>query len=292
MKLYLDIYKLVLLYLNFNSKHKFRLLSKELLKLNITDLYNIDVKYVVRINGDILKNYKYVEKICVASCCNISCIKHLTCLKYLIDRCDLLDDSQISGMTKLEYLVIDCNTKITNLNFLTNLKYLDMSETLITNDGIRNCTNIEIIRIKGSKITNLNRLTKLKKLDSSNCVLDKFGINNCTLLEEIELFDVVRIDFDMSCMRNLTRLNASGKRCELANKDIKNCTNLTSLEIWNNKYITDINHLAKLKYLDAGYDSVLSNEGFICCTNIEILDIFGNRNIDRQKLGHLAKLRR
>ena len=59
--LYIDLLKLIFNKLDFINQIKFKMTCKyTYLNLHITDLYNIDNKYLLLLNDDILLNYKYL----------------------------------------------------------------------------------------------------------------------------------------------------------------------------------------------------------------------------------------
>lgn len=62
---------------------------------------------------------------------------------------------------------------------------------------------------------------------------------------------------------------------------------LTKLNAYNNSYITSVNHLTRLEYLDASYNCKIDNDSISKLTRIKILDISGNKITN---LGHMKKL--
>jgi len=68
-------------YLKIYDKHAFKCVDKYTNQLYVCDLYNINKKYPVKLNGKILSNYQYVEKLYVFNNPKITRVNHMTNLR-------------------------------------------------------------------------------------------------------------------------------------------------------------------------------------------------------------------
>jgi len=111
-------------YLEFKDKHAFKRICAYTNKIQITDLYDVQRKYLRKLDDKILSNYKYVKRLNASNNKNITNINHMTKLKELdaSGGCGI-DDKGISNLN-LEKLDICNNHKITNVNHMSNLQEL------------------------------------------------------------------------------------------------------------------------------------------------------------------------
>jgi len=200
-------------YLGFESKHSFKKINKNCNKLSIKDLYNIDIKYLRKLNDVILLNYPNVTQLRADCNKNINVFNNLNKLEKLsIQYVDTPNDC-IMNLTNLTALNVTYNKGIKNLNHLTKLEILYARAYCgITNSGVRN-------------------LTKIKILDISQNI------------------DITKI----SHMKNLKYLNINGAMghgcCNITNAEIIDL-DLEILFMFDNFSITDISHLKNLKFVD------------------------------------------
>ena len=115
--------------------------------IRITDLYKIPKKYRKKLDDQVLKLYPYVKYLYSNS--QIKNISHLTNLVELHTLLgSSLGDFHTLSCSKLEKLIAKSNENFINLNHLPNLKILNVSgNSMITNHGIQNCTNLTKLNI-------------------------------------------------------------------------------------------------------------------------------------------------
>jgi hypothetical protein len=141
------------------------------------------------------------------------------------------------------------NQLVTDLNYLTNLKKLNIKcNHVIHNEGIKEL-NLEVLIARGSNITKFNHMTNLKKLDIGCCFEVKTDDINKLNLEILFIAHNHNIT-DVNFMISLKKLCASGD-CGVNDNGIKNL-NLESLNVIHNTKIKNIDHMTKLKELIIG----------------------------------------
>ena len=151
----------------------------------ITDLYNIDNKYLNRLNNDILQNdiFQFVTKLKANN--KIINVSFMTNLKKLdaFGNCGIGQDG-IRGLNLVE-LNAYCNGKITDVSFMTNLKILDAwGDCGIGQDSIHGLDLVELNARNNRKITDVSFMTNLKKLDAwGYCGINQDGIRGLNLVE-------------------------------------------------------------------------------------------------------------
>src|SRR5436309_652283 len=96
--------------------------------------------------------------------------------KYL----DKLTDDILKNYNHIKYLNAYNNSKISDVNWMINLKELNARDNCVINQkGIQNLNLIKLNVRYNSKITDVSMMTLLKELDASdNCGIDQNGIKN------------------------------------------------------------------------------------------------------------------
>lgn len=128
-------------------------------QLHLTNLYDIDYKYIYRLTTDILKRYPYIVKLYANNnVTDVTYLKHLRVLKasYYMNN-DSIKDINL-------YKLIASYSEITDVNHMTNLEYLDAGSSTITNDGVKNINPVELDIHDNFKIYDINHMSKLKIL--------------------------------------------------------------------------------------------------------------------------------
>ena len=194
--LFLDIWKIIFNFLDFKSK--IRLISTcrySRQNLYITDLYNINKKYLYKLNTPILQYYIFRNVI---------------------------------------WLNASFNNNITNISFMKNLKKLNLhGYNNINQDGIMGLDLIELYVDNHDKIKDVSFMKNLKILHASgNCGIDQNGIIGLDLIE-LDISYNYKIK-DISFMKNLKKLNIRGK-CEIYQDNIKNLDLIELDISYNNK---------------------------------------------------------
>ena len=152
-------------YINFYDKHTFKKIKKFMNRIHMTDLFGIDNKYLVRLDDNILSNYKFAVRLCARNNPKITHINHMTNLKELNagGKCGI-DNYGVKNIN-LEVLYAYDNQKITNIKHMTNLKELDARFNCGIDDyGVKNL-NLEVLyQWNNPKIQNMKRMTNIKEL--------------------------------------------------------------------------------------------------------------------------------
>jgi len=74
---------IIFTYLDFYDQHKFRRISCHNNKNQIKNLYYIDMKYLSKLDDNILQNYKFATKLYAGYNPKITNVNHMTKLKEL-----------------------------------------------------------------------------------------------------------------------------------------------------------------------------------------------------------------
>jgi hypothetical protein len=209
----------------------------------------------------------------------------------LIETLNLYKNNNVTNLdflTNLEKLdLTDCFT-VTNLNKLTNLQSLKMricgklKNTFVlplNNESFKHCTNLTKLNINGYKgITDLNHLTKLKTL---KCCGPRSEIGNDSI-KHLDLYELHASGnmyiSDVNHMTNLRKLWASNPFSIFPESGIKQL-NLQFLGVCDNPRINDINHMTNLTYLNAAYNSGIDDNGIKNLSHLKTLICDGNRKI-------------
>ncbi|KQT15453.1 hypothetical protein ASG31_14390 [Chryseobacterium sp. Leaf404] len=153
------------------------------------------------------------------------------------------DLSMFSDLISLENFILECDTKIKDLNFLVNLKNLE--SLFIQSSGIKN-------------ITELQELFHLKSL-----FINESYIEDLTPVSQLENIEALGFSFN-----KIKKIEA-----------LENFKHLQSLDLSNNK-INDISALSRfenLRYLDLSNNAISNLEPIAGNLNLESLSIAGNR---------------
>jgi len=161
----------------------------------------------------------------------------------------LLSNDILRAYPRIQILDASCSLKITNINFMTNLKVLfAFGECGIEDKSIADLNLVKLFVSNNSKITTINHMTKLEVLNAGHeCGIDDFGIQNPNL-KKLRVFGNSRIT-NVNHLTKLKVLNAeygSG----INDMGISNLTNLKKLFIRGNSSITNTNHLTQLRVLE------------------------------------------
>jgi hypothetical protein len=282
-----DINNLIFKFLNFECKHRFKITNKQSTKLKITDLFNIDIKYLNKLDDKILKNYLDVDKLYASNNSKITKINKMKKIQILhADGSCGLSHFGFSNCVNIKVLHVTNNKKIKNINFLTNLTELhaQSSNGGLLYKGFKNCRKLEILNIRyNNNISTLEGLTNLRILDASFCdILSNKYANECTKLERLCLHGS-HMSYDLNKLSNLRTLITP---YVINTNDLICCVNLEVLDFGSAAHSDiDLSHLTKLKMLrkhDSNIDSIKN------CTSLEVL--FGYHSCDFNNLTNLRIL--
>ena len=165
-----------------------------------------------------------------------------------------LSDKILSAYPKIIYLKTSHNEKITNVNYMTNLKILDAyCYSGISDNGIKDINLFELNASENEKITNINHMNNLQILNASGyyCGLDDNGIKNLNLIE-LHVRNNRKIT-NVNHMTKLEILDVSGYYCSIDDNGIKDL-NLIELNASFNSKIKNVSYMTNLKILNTSYD--------------------------------------
>ena len=111
--LHIILGNLVFTYLNFYDKHTYKRMNAYANRMKITDLFNIDKKYLKKLDYKILLDYKFVVRLNAGQNYGITDVNYLTNLKELKMN-SLMRNGHIKKLN-LEKLDANFNSIITNL---------------------------------------------------------------------------------------------------------------------------------------------------------------------------------
>lgn len=242
-----DMWQYIMEFCNLRDKLTITVLSTHLYdSLYIYSFHDCDANLVLRITDDIIKQQVY---------------------------------------TKLQYLNLNGNLYVTDINHLKNLKELDAHGSCkLNNNGIKEL-NIKTLKVSDNpNITDITHMTDIVYLDASgNCGLTDEGIKNINprFLKVADNPDITNVN-DMS---NLRYLDASGS-CGINDKGLLN-VNLKHLIACDNPKITKIDHMSNLFELHAsGYSGI--NDDSLKNLDLDYLNVSNNCTVTNVK--HLKYL--
>ena len=145
MSLCLDLRQIIFKYLNFNTKHRFRMIDKQNQKLQIIDMCYIPSKYIRNINDRILKKYKYITMLYQYQKYDIT---NMTNLRVLCCEYNHIAQTDVNNLKKLEILGIRNNYQIMDVNCLTNLRIFYANYFV---NGVSKCVKLEALNLSQNK---------------------------------------------------------------------------------------------------------------------------------------------
>jgi Leucine-rich repeat (LRR) protein len=200
---------------------------------------------------------------------------HLTSLS--LTRSKVKDISILKHLTKLKELDLS-NNPLNDLSPLKDLKYLedlDLSSTKVTDlIPLKNLKHLEDLNLYNTKITDLspiNNVKTLKSLSYSNHNSTEFDITQIKDLINLEYLSVLHVKiknfFNINNLLNLKRFIPPTTVTVQDMSSLKNLKKLESLDLSNNKSITNIDFVVNFPELS----SLDINN-----TNVENIDILKN----------------
>ena len=177
-------------FLEFKNQISFKLTCKDYNQFKIYDLYNISLKYRIKLDDDILKNYPFLKYLDASNNKKITNVSHMTNLQILNasgSYCEI-NNQGIENLNLIELNAYN-NYKIINVSFMTNLKILNVSGWCgIDDNDIKNLNLIELNAHNNNKITNVSFMTNLQVLNASGlCGIDDKNIRNLNLIKLISI---------------------------------------------------------------------------------------------------------
>lgn len=270
-----EIKKYINLQQNFNLKY----LEKLIITHNLT------------ISDSVFRNMINLKTLDISGCHKVRDINCLIKLEEL--NISYLLNIHNYGIFKLnpKKIVMRCAINITNISYMTNLKYIDISYTSIDNDGIKNLDPIYLDMRNNEKINDLNHMINLEYLDISESYVTNDGIKSLNLIH-LKISRNINQFNQMSKLKHLTINGTFGSKTlyELNDRILENL-DLESLEIYryNNCTITNLNHMKNLKKLVLHNVCSLTDEGIRDLLNIEHLDLSKCEMIS--DINHLTKIK-
>ena len=182
---YFSLWHDVFTLLDFRSQLSFTL-SKRIIhdSFFITDLYNINDKYIKKIDEDILQKIFYRASLLKVNdrIRNVSFMRNLKVL-HAFGHCGI-DQEGIVGLDLVK-LNAGNNTKIKNVSYMRNLKVLHaFGHCGINQEGIAGLDLVELYAGYNTKINNVSYMRNLKVLYTyGNCGIDQAGIAGLDLVQ-------------------------------------------------------------------------------------------------------------
>ena len=225
-------------------------------------------------------------------CDNISNINHMTRLKKLyICQNSKIQNSNIQNLNLVKLDIESC-FGITEINFLTNLRYLRLNNNIIYNLSNINLTELIIIGYI-SDFSHMTNLTNLTIMGDTKINLSKINLSELYIQGNYS---------DFSHMTNLIKLDMANYRHQISLNNLYNLkyldcnsANIQDQDILNINpekiiisytKITDISHLTNLRELDADNSKITK----ITNLNLEKININGKTNIKKINLPKLKYL--
>ena len=217
-------------------------------------------------------------------------VNTLNKLKYLDIR-NTHKSYDVKKMTLLTTLSANKHITFEDINSLTNLKNLDVSEC--ENFDVESYRNekIEILCINGAQNFDflINKFKNLKELSLSNVFIND-KIKSINKIEKLSLYDCVFESNQSICFSKLKCLKLS--RTVMNYNFISNLTNLTELHFYdmNNLKKIDLNCLQNLTTLYVYNTDEITDDSISKLQNIENLIMANNESIC--DISHLTRLRK
>ena len=271
---------------NFNQKildkfpdtEKLRCLSP-LSLIKFTKLKKLRIDFM---NEDhlILRTLTCLGSLQVSNMCYITNLQEYSRLHTL--KYQYIGTTDLSPLIHLTNLQVG-NEDLKDINYLTNLKKLKLVlNSGLTNEGIRNLTNITSLRIEDNvRIWDINHMTKLKKLLEiyKGCLKDA-SIRHLTNLVELRIQNHNK---KVKTISHLTRLQILHIAPTIDINQLLYLKNLTELSFGYSElsYKVNLNALTNLRKLSTNYLSIFDNESISRLTNLLFLSIeWGHSPID------------
>ncbi len=282
-------------YLCLTDKLNFRKMCKFFVSMYVVEIYPIDNEIMKRINEQILRQEKYknLTSLIIQGYQGQGFdLNFLTELRMLnIQGSGGFQDSDINKLN-LRGINISHSQNVTNLNCFQTLELLVACDNSgICDDSIKDSTQLEIVNV-----SNNNKITMIEHCEKIKALIARFdsGISDHSIqrmnLESLEALDVSYNPMvsliGEKIFWKLRSLNCGGN-CRIDNNSVKSL-DLEKLDVSNNRMVSVINHMTKLKILIARGDSGISDES-IKEMDLEELDITDNELVT--DIRHMKKLK-
>ena len=152
------------------------------------------------------------------------------------------------------------NTNITNVNMLPQLTFLDITSTLVTDEGIAELKNLRIFHFEFTKIKSIIHLKQLEEVFANNSIH-----THHIQAPNLRVLSTSHVSGNFTPFVKLTTLCFSGRplhlRYELLlnNKSLASLVNLTTLDLssFDNEDMPalDLKPYPKLEYLNIKYET-------------------------------------
>ena len=249
-------------------------------KNDITDLFNINNKFLEKLDDTKLLSYKNVKYL-DSSYFKIYTLDPFIKLQKLTIKSYHKNDSHLKHLN-LEYLDVKLCERIENLNHMSNLK------TLILYDNYRTTANLDKLKLESLSLSgcrvHLGDVSMLTKFESDRCELYASDLKNMTNLEELKIKNDVSI-VDINHLAKLKKLTILYNTMMTKN-GITNLTNIGFLKFECFDNIINISHLYKLKQLYATRAKNISVDNFTDLETLHVRQVSGVKTIK-----HLTKLK-
>lgn len=242
----------------------------EILDIRFTEIHEVDLSCFDNLRRLVLTDNCYLSKIIGFS--KINSLKDISLSYTAIESFPKLD-----CFPSLNSLNIR-NTKISSLEtdgYLTCLKYLDLSDSLIAETGfLEKCPLIERLSLSGLKIETLANIQELRRIESIN--LSRTNVQSLPDLSNLLSLKSINLSYTKITSFDSTKLPVSLRTLVLDGTGIETIpSNVTLLSELRKLMLNEL-HLKTLpiEILDLHLDFNLKNKGFgICLLDTEIEDM-------------------
>ena len=281
--------------------------------INLSSCLNFTL--IMLLTNDILKYdiFKHTTELNIINNKSVTSISHLKNLTKLHACGDCgIDQNQINKLNLFK-LNAGRNNKITNVKFMTDLKYLsayyhnikddiyqicgvnryhrNIQENLyqvcgIDQDGINGLDLINLDAENNYKITNVSFMKSLRFLNASGiCGIDQAGIKDLDLIK-LDAADNSKIS-DVSSMKNLSKLHVQ-KNSGVDQNGISGL-NVIRLNATRNSKIFDVRHMKKLEILIIkGSECGIGQQGIL---GLNLVELYVDNNDKISDLANMSNLK-
>ena len=221
-----------------------------------------------------------LRKLTLSNFPSITDLNTLTKLEVLkIYGSNAIDNQSIKELNLSEFA---CSSylHVTSFTHMTNLKRLSIqgSDCSVKNDDIRGLDLTYLDISFNTSITDLSFLAKsLKQLIAPDTLINDHTID-CLDLTHLDISGARNVR-SIDHMTNLVSLKINNES-QISDKSIKKLLNLVELQTRDNKNITDVNHLTKLKILHACRSGI--TDSGIDKLDLDTLYTCDNKNITKR----------
>jgi len=210
------------------------------------------------------------------------CFNHMSRLQSLRLAFIPIRQDEFNHCKQLKKLVIEEISRNIDLNHLEDLEELCVLHSDLHYSSYKNCKKLKKLKIHSNReICFFNNHPNLTELDLRNVTCIPNCISECKLLDTLRMYNITASLNNLNSLSNLTNLTnlrtLHAVNCNLTDEHIRECVNLTDLNITGNKIknLNKFKNLIKLEYMN----SDINEKDIEKCTKLTYLNISGNKVI-------------